>query len=171
MAGNLIRQEGFHSLQQFWRSRPCFRRCQRTSVVDNSWSSLSVIGFFRARSFEHGFEHVERGFKQQESNLMDRRVFLQWLAIIISAAPAAALLPKETLPAVTGGIRRGGFCCIGPPDLYCQNCGAHRQFFFNSDGLRIWRCGKCEKEDIRAYQRGEYGETSSIQFLRHKGAR
>jgi hypothetical protein len=48
--------------------------------------------------------------------------------------------------------------------IYCQNCGGRRRFFFNGDGMRIWRCGNCEEADIRAYLRGEYGEASSIQF-------
>ncbi len=42
---------------------------------------------------------------------------------------------------------------INPNAVYCQNCGENRRFFFNGDGMRIWRCGNCEEADIRAYLR------------------
>lgn len=61
--------------------------------------------------------------------------------------------------------RRSGFFCVSSPDaMTCQNCGNARRFFFNGDGLRIWRCGDCEEADIRSYLRREYDEGSSIQF-------
>jgi len=60
---------------------------------------------------------------------------------------------------------RGIHCCISPNSVICKNCGEHRRFFFNSDGMRIWRCGNCEEADIRAYLRREYGPASSVQFM------
>jgi len=62
-----------------------------------------------------------------------------------------------------GHVRHRGFFSINPEHLYCV-CGEKRRFFFNRDGFRIWRCGKCEEADIRAYLRREYGDTSSAQF-------
>jgi hypothetical protein len=61
-------------------------------------------------------------------------------------------------------VRHRGFFSINPDALYCQNCGEHRRFFFNGQGLRIWRCGNCEEGDIRAYLRYEYGPATSAQF-------
>jgi len=61
-------------------------------------------------------------------------------------------------------VRHRGFFCISPDSKLCQQCGQHRRFFFNGDGLRIWRCGNCEEADIRAYLRREYNGTSSVQF-------
>jgi hypothetical protein len=60
--------------------------------------------------------------------------------------------------------RHRGFFPINPDALICQNCHEHRRFFFNGDGMRIWRCGNCEEADIRASLRREYGEASSVQF-------
>src|SRR5437899_3112991 len=62
-------------------------------------------------------------------------------------------------------IRCRGVFSIRPGAMYCQNCGGHRRFFFNGDGLRIWRCGNCEEADIRAYLRCDYGPATSVQFL------
>lgn len=65
----------------------------------------------------------------------------------------------------TGITRRShGLYCINADSVVCQNCGERRRFYFNSDGLRIWRCGNCERKDILAYLRREYGGASSIQF-------
>ena len=61
-------------------------------------------------------------------------------------------------------VRHRGFFSINPDAMICQSCGGHRRFFFNGDGLRIWRCGNCEEADIRAYLRREYGPASSVQF-------
>ncbi len=60
-------------------------------------------------------------------------------------------------------LRHRGFFPINPEHVYCV-CGEKRRFFFNGDGMRIWRCGNCEQADVRAYLRREYGEASSIQF-------
>jgi len=64
-------------------------------------------------------------------------------------------------------VRTRGYFCINPDAIYCQNCGQKRRFFFNGDGLRIWRCGNCEQADIRAYLRREYGPATSLQFLKN----
>ena len=62
----------------------------------------------------------------------------------------------EEFAECTGLARRAhGFYCVCPDSLICRNCSGHRRFFFNSDGLRIWRCGNCEEADIRAYLRRE----------------
>jgi len=62
-------------------------------------------------------------------------------------------------------VRHRGFFCISPDAMHCQNCGDARRFFFNGDGMRIWRCANgCEEADVRAGLRREYGPTSSIQF-------
>ncbi len=42
---------------------------------------------------------------------------------------------------------------LSPDAIYCQNCGKRRRFFFSGSGLRIWRCGYCEDEDIRNFLR------------------
>lgn len=60
-------------------------------------------------------------------------------------------------------VRHRGFVSINPEHLYCV-CGEKRKFFFNGDGMRIWRCGNCEEADIRAYLRREYDSRSSVQF-------
>src|SRR5258707_5817243 len=63
-------------------------------------------------------------------------------------------------------VRRRGVLCISADAMRCQNCVDARRFFFNGDGMRIWRCGNCEEADIRAYLRLEYDSPStSIQFL------
>ena len=60
--------------------------------------------------------------------------------------------------------RAGGFVCLNPDAMICRNCSKHRKFFFNEQGLRIWRCGSgCEDNDLRAWLHGR-GDTS-IQFL------
>lgn len=61
-------------------------------------------------------------------------------------------------------VRHRGFFSITPDAMICQNCGENRRFFFNGDGFRIWRCGNCEQDDIRAYLRRDYGPASSVQF-------
>jgi len=61
-------------------------------------------------------------------------------------------------------VRHRGFFPINPNAVYCQNCGGHRRFFFNGDGMRIWRCGNCQQAAIRSYLRREYGPPSSVQF-------
>ena len=66
-------------------------------------------------------------------------------------------------------VRHRGFFCISPDAMHCQNCGDARRFFFNGDGFRIWRCGRCEEADVRAYLRRDYGPTSSVQFLLNTG--
>ena len=63
-----------------------------------------------------------------------------------------------------GHVRRRGFFSISPDAMYCQSCGGHRRFFFNGHGFRIFRCGRDEKGDIRAWLRYEYGPASSAQF-------
>lgn len=71
----------------------------------------------------------------------------------------------EDFAECTGLARRGhGLYCFSTEMLIC-NCGERRRFFFNSDGLRIYRCGNCEREDIRTWLRREYGPKSSVQFL------
>ena len=62
-------------------------------------------------------------------------------------------------------VRHRGFISISPDAVLCQNCGEHRRFFWNGDGMRIWRCGNCEEADIRAYLRRDYGQATSLQFL------
>jgi hypothetical protein len=75
--------------------------------------------------------------------------------------------PQNTRPIETRRVLGGGpvsFCPIGPEHIHCV-CGEKRRFFFNRDGLRIWRCGTCELEDIQTYLRCDYGPGSSVQFL------
>jgi hypothetical protein len=50
------------------------------------------------------------------------------------------------------------------PGTYVCRCRKRRKFHTNADGLRIWRCGDCEADDIREYLSGNYGD-SSKQFL------
>src|SRR6267378_7644363 len=52
-------------------------------------------------------------------------------------------------------MRSRGFFPINPEHVYCV-CGEKRRFFFNGDGMRIWRCGNCEQADVRAYLRRKY---------------
>ena len=59
-------------------------------------------------------------------------------------------------------VRHTGFF-PNPNMIHCI-CGNKRTFWFNHDGLRTWRCGVCEQEDIKAYLRCDYGEGSSKQF-------
>jgi hypothetical protein len=64
-----------------------------------------------------------------------------------------------------GHVRHRGYFPMGPDAVTCQNCGEHRRFFFNGDGLRIWRCSSwCEAGDVYAFLRREYGPATSIQF-------
>jgi hypothetical protein len=51
------------------------------------------------------------------------------------------------------------------PGTYVCRCQRRRKFFVNADGLRIWRCGDCEADDVREYLAGNYGVQSSRQFL------
>ena len=61
---------------------------------------------------------------------------------------------------------RGYFCIDHPGAMYCQSCGEHRRFFFNGQGLRIWRCRNwCEAGDVYAFLRKGSSPESSIQFL------
>jgi hypothetical protein len=68
-------------------------------------------------------------------------------------------------------VRVRGFFPVDSDALICRNCEAHRRFFFNGDGFRIWRCGNCEEADIRAYLRREYGPVTSVQFMANMGRR
>jgi hypothetical protein len=61
-------------------------------------------------------------------------------------------------------VRHRGVFSINPEHVYCV-CGEKRRFFFNGDGMRIWRCGNCEQADIQAYLRRDYGPGSSVQFI------
>jgi hypothetical protein len=71
----------------------------------------------------------------------------------------------EDFAECTGVARRArGLYCINPDSVICKNCGENRRFFFNGDGFRIWRCGNCEREDIRTYLRRDYRPASSVQF-------
>ena len=61
--------------------------------------------------------------------------------------------------------------CHGPRRFFPVNsepteyvCYGTRRFFFNGDGMRIWRCGWCEEDDIRNHLRRKYGSASSAQF-------
>ncbi len=61
-------------------------------------------------------------------------------------------------------VRHRGFFSINPEHLYCV-CGEKRRFFFNGDGLRIWRCSSwCEAGDVYAFLRRDYGPASSVHF-------
>ena len=63
---------------------------------------------------------------------------------------------------------RGYFCIDHPGAMYCQSCGERRRFFFNGQGLRIWRCRNwCEAGDVYAFLRKGSCPESSIQFLRN----
>ena len=65
-------------------------------------------------------------------------------------------------------VRARGYFCINGDAMYCQSCGEHRRFFFNGQGLRIWRCRNwCEAGDVYAWLRYEYGPATSLQFLKN----
>jgi hypothetical protein len=59
--------------------------------------------------------------------------------------------------------RHRGYFYISP-DAYRCVCGRNRRFWFNGQGLRIWRC-ECEEADIRAWLVQDYGPRTSVQFL------
>jgi len=62
-------------------------------------------------------------------------------------------------------VRHRGLFCISPDAMICQDCGERRRFFFNGDGLGIWRCSSwCEAGDVYAFLRPDYGPASSVQF-------
>ena len=51
-----------------------------------------------------------------------------------------------------------GFICTDPESFFGRKCGSHRILFTNRDGLRIWRCGNCEADDILAYLQEQCGQ-------------